>query len=606
MRKEILLSFILLFSAIPHAIEYQAKLVGPDEHGINDTLTMTFRLYDSLTGGNLLWEETHENVQVIRGLFNVRLGEIVPFDTLSFDTTYYLEVEVNEEILAPRKAFVTVPYAIRAAIADSLKGFPGNAIQSIIPNWGLLSSGTDTLTLAVDSTALDERYVEEGEPGSISNVMIQERAVTSTHLLDSTIIWYDMQPITSDSIISYGGITLRYTAAEDISRGDAVYIYSPLPGFGNFIEVIVTNSLTEELTNFQVRLTLTPEDTAFWNNEPSLSGDDLRFYEAGEERPYWIQYFSHSVDSAVIWIKLNTIPSSGSDTLIMYFNNPSASPHSNPDSTFQLFDNFEDTGGSYYNDDGCLIIREWYGSCHSGGCMTGPNFTSPGAEGSSWGAGLYDRCQANDYREMHRNFTADPPITVEFYRKARLTPRHYSGCPNNHIRFALKIQRQSGSNLLTIENVDIWEDNDFITDWEPLSANLSTSYTDLRFFIELQPYNIAAGLPGYIYIDNLVIRKYASTEPTVTLGEGGKAGLRRAYATDVNVARRFLGFALNDADEGEDVDVRITGVVELPFTLTTGMDYYLSDTPGQISNSPGTNFKLTGTAIDSSRFLIIR
>jgi len=126
----ILFSFFLLVFAIPHIINYQGKLIDTGGVGITDTVDMTFRLFNSADEGTLLWEETHHNVVVTQGLFSVLLGELVPFDTLSFARQYWLEVQIETETFSPRERFVAVPYAIRSSLADNLPIATMDTVQS--------------------------------------------------------------------------------------------------------------------------------------------------------------------------------------------------------------------------------------------------------------------------------------------------------------------------------------------------------------------------------------------------------------------------------------------------------------------------------------------
>ena len=116
-----ILSILLTMSlcaTVPQLINYQGKLTDTTGVGINDTLTMTFRIYDAQSGGAPLWTETHPNVPIVKGLFDTQLGSVTPLD-LMFDTLYYLELEINSDTLAPRVTLVSAPYAFRALYADT-------------------------------------------------------------------------------------------------------------------------------------------------------------------------------------------------------------------------------------------------------------------------------------------------------------------------------------------------------------------------------------------------------------------------------------------------------------------------------------------------------
>ncbi len=133
----LILTCIALVFAVPRTMNYQGKLTDPSGVGINADLDMTFRIYDVATGGTALWTETHDGVnqvEIIKGLFDVELGSITPIN-LDFSTDYWLDVVVAGEVLMPRIKLNSTPYSFRAAIADSVAG--GGSGSS---NWTLSGS----------------------------------------------------------------------------------------------------------------------------------------------------------------------------------------------------------------------------------------------------------------------------------------------------------------------------------------------------------------------------------------------------------------------------------------------------------------------------------
>ncbi len=115
-------STVSLLGAIPRSLNYQGKLVDSLDVGINDTLAMTFRLYTSEVGGAPLWEQTIDSVIISRGLFSVGLSGFP--DSVNFASEYWIETEVEGEVLAPRRKLSAVPYAFSAVNTE-------NAIYSI-------------------------------------------------------------------------------------------------------------------------------------------------------------------------------------------------------------------------------------------------------------------------------------------------------------------------------------------------------------------------------------------------------------------------------------------------------------------------------------------
>lgn len=126
-------------------IHYQGVLLDSSGNPLDGVTTVTFRLYDAPTGGNLLWSE-NPHVTVSEGVFSVLLGHggsIVPglFDS----GERWLELEVGGEILSPRQPIASVP---RALNAERLQGLTAGDLQG---GQGSLSVPRTTTLQALDT-----------------------------------------------------------------------------------------------------------------------------------------------------------------------------------------------------------------------------------------------------------------------------------------------------------------------------------------------------------------------------------------------------------------------------------------------------------------------
>lgn len=131
---------------VPMLLNYQGQLKDSSGTPENGTFSMTFKFFDSATGGTQLptslpWSET-QNVAVIDGQFNVLLGSVaaLPHDLFEGGPVdvngplRFLEVSVSGEILAPRRRIGSAAFAINprrnfsrafeAAEAISVSGSP--------------------------------------------------------------------------------------------------------------------------------------------------------------------------------------------------------------------------------------------------------------------------------------------------------------------------------------------------------------------------------------------------------------------------------------------------------------------------------------------------
>ena len=129
---------------VPALVNYQGRLANPDGSPLPTAdYTLTFKVFDALTNGVLVWgpqmfdgavSQGHgARVPVVQGWFNVMLG---PVDTNGASladafngTSRYVEVTVsNRPPIAPRQQILTTPFAFQAANAAKLAGYDWSAV----------------------------------------------------------------------------------------------------------------------------------------------------------------------------------------------------------------------------------------------------------------------------------------------------------------------------------------------------------------------------------------------------------------------------------------------------------------------------------------------
>jgi hypothetical protein len=145
---------------IPNMLSYQGKLLDDAGNPVMDTTySVLFSLYTVPSGGSSFWSET-QTVRTKAGLFSVLLGSVTPIGTLPDAGALYLGMKVGADPeMTPRLRIASAAYsylAERAASSDLLQG--------------------------KDTTALDARYVNEGQVNSVANAMIDDAAITAGKL----------------------------------------------------------------------------------------------------------------------------------------------------------------------------------------------------------------------------------------------------------------------------------------------------------------------------------------------------------------------------------------------------------------------------------------
>jgi len=104
-----------------HLLNYQAFITDTLGNPVNNaSLAATFTIFDSLTGGHKLWEDTL-TLDVKHGIFHAILGRGVPFSDSMFlkAADYGLQMTIGGQALAPRSKIGSVGYALTVISADT-------------------------------------------------------------------------------------------------------------------------------------------------------------------------------------------------------------------------------------------------------------------------------------------------------------------------------------------------------------------------------------------------------------------------------------------------------------------------------------------------------
>ncbi len=117
---------------IERRISYQGLLTQANGAPVAGPQNLQVELYTAPVGGTLVWDETHTDVNLTGGLFNVYLGEFNSLAGVNFEQQLYLSVRiVGQTEFLPRTRLAVVPYAIRAERALVAQGLDENATNVV-------------------------------------------------------------------------------------------------------------------------------------------------------------------------------------------------------------------------------------------------------------------------------------------------------------------------------------------------------------------------------------------------------------------------------------------------------------------------------------------
>ena len=173
------------FAQTPRTLSYQGILTDSTDHPKPDgTYTITFRLYDTESGGTALWTEA-KSLGVKKGLFATDLGDVTPFPAaVKFDKPYWLSMQVSGgSELSPRLHFSSVAYSMTSVKADSTR------IASTVVN------------------------------GSITNTKLADASVTSAKIADASIQCADLAQNGASEGQVLKWTSGAWTAAADVTGG---------------------------------------------------------------------------------------------------------------------------------------------------------------------------------------------------------------------------------------------------------------------------------------------------------------------------------------------------------------------------------------------------
>jgi hypothetical protein len=111
------------YSGVPSIISFTGRLTGADYTPRTGNFSLTFKIYNTETGGIASWTETQPVVSVTNGVFTVMLGTVTVLPTSVFESPdCWVEVTVGSSVLSPRIRLVSSPFVHIAGRAYGVIG----------------------------------------------------------------------------------------------------------------------------------------------------------------------------------------------------------------------------------------------------------------------------------------------------------------------------------------------------------------------------------------------------------------------------------------------------------------------------------------------------
>ena len=133
-------------SVVPGVVKFAGILSDAASKPLGGTVGVTFLLYKEQAGGAPLWVETQNVRTDASGHYSVMLGSTtshgIPADAFVAGEARWIGVEVSGQAEQARVQLVSVPYALKAADAQTLGGLPASAFLLAQPLAGTSSAAT--------------------------------------------------------------------------------------------------------------------------------------------------------------------------------------------------------------------------------------------------------------------------------------------------------------------------------------------------------------------------------------------------------------------------------------------------------------------------------
>jgi len=218
-----ILSLALAAAAENGQVSYQGLLTDEAGIALGGDIDITFRLYDALSGGSEVWNET-QTVTVTQGHYQVLLGGVTPLAPALFDADVWLQLEIGGEVLTPRQPFASAPTAVRAL------SVPAGSIGSSEIATGAVGSSQvqdDSLTaadLAPDSVGSSEIATgavgtEEVQNFSLTSADLAPNSVNNSAIADGTIINNDIYAYAAIAPTKIAGTAATLTGNQSFDGG---------------------------------------------------------------------------------------------------------------------------------------------------------------------------------------------------------------------------------------------------------------------------------------------------------------------------------------------------------------------------------------------------
>jgi hypothetical protein len=258
-------------TAVPRLVTFSGKALDPQHLPVTGIAGVTFSIYKDQYEGAALWVET-QNVQADKaGNFTAQLGATkaggMPLDLFTSGEARWLGVRVNGGQEQPRILLLSVPYALKAADAETVGGLPASAF--------VLASSVRGQSTSTETSIAPVPASESVPPPPASNV------TTSGGTLNALPLWTTATNVQSSAITQTGsGATAKIgigttapAAVLDVKGSEYVRGALTLPAIANATATAGKNSQPQDFiaSSFNNVISTAVNQKFQWQAEPAAN-----------------------------------------------------------------------------------------------------------------------------------------------------------------------------------------------------------------------------------------------------------------------------------------------------------------------------------------------
>jgi trimeric autotransporter adhesin len=191
--------------SVPRLVQFNGTLKDAAARPLAGVASVTFAIYAEQDGGTALWSETQNVLADPNGHYNVLLGSAtaagVPAELFGTGQSRWLGVTVGRQQEMSRILLASVPYALKAADAETLGGLPASAYvttQSLAARSATLGSTTILTTpqIAAPSSA---------GTGAATNAALPQATPTGSGTTNFIPLWTSSSALGNSLLFQTGG-----------------------------------------------------------------------------------------------------------------------------------------------------------------------------------------------------------------------------------------------------------------------------------------------------------------------------------------------------------------------------------------------------------------